>query len=150
MCRLTYSGGRATCWQRSITCILRRDGFDCAAIILSGTRIILLIRCERTPPGLGSPLANALEQLSFYAQLHLVASMTDPIEPSSERPKFVHDDLAQLANKKAQEPYDEITGWRLALIFFGLSVLLLLAFMDETIVATALVVISMSIAIPPT
>lgn len=37
---------------------------------------------------------------------------------------------------------DDIPGWRLALIFLCLSVCLLLVFMDETIVATALVVIS--------
>ncbi|SMR57004.1 unnamed protein product [Zymoseptoria tritici ST99CH_1E4] len=36
----------------------------------------------------------------------------------------------------------EIAGWRLAVIFFCLSILLLLSLMDETIVATALVAIS--------
>lgn len=36
----------------------------------------------------------------------------------------------------------EFSGWRLAIVFLCLSILLLLSMMDETIVSTALVAIS--------
>jgi hypothetical protein len=55
-----------------------------------------------------------------------------------------NDEIVPVGNVDPSVEPDEIAGWRLALIFFGLSVLLVLAFMDETIVATALVVISTS------
>lgn len=53
-----------------------------------------------------------------------------------------NDEPVPIDNANVSVEPDEIAGWRLALIFFGLSILLVLAFMDETIVATALVVIS--------
>lgn len=46
-------------------------------------------------------------------------------------------------SQSPDEAQEAIAGWRLAIIFFCLAVFLLLAFMDETIVATALVEISM-------
>jgi hypothetical protein len=72
--------------------------------------------------------------------------MTDTIASAADT--FVHDQNPIVDNADTSVEPDEIAGWRLALIFFGLSVLLVLAFMDETIVATALVVISTPFPLP--
>lgn len=52
------------------------------------------------------------------------------------------EETAAAAAAPLYQQTEPIAGWRLAVIFFCLSICLLLSLMDETIVATALVVIS--------
>jgi len=59
-----------------------------------------------------------------------------PPVPDQDRIQGGHED------QQVIQTQDDIAGWRLAVIFLCLSVFLLLAFMDESIVATALVSIS--------
>lgn len=65
--------------------------------------------------------------------------MSDSAQSSEQASEQASDESQQ-----PDQPQEAIAGWRLAVIFTCLAVFLLLAFMDETIVATALIQISKS------